>query len=162
MKIKIEAVHLAESFNLKKFKADFQIEAHSGLTTELFYILPEKNRYLYIFDYGVVVFGNYDAVAKSEFTTFIKNYANAPVDLNLTEEYLIKTDSETDKSIVRNNYVTVPKIDSSLMHVVMLNIAQSVALDYYENLTNDLISSSKNYLVQLEQQGTSGFRNKTC
>ncbi|MFV5686699.1 RMD1 family protein [Flavobacterium sp. GB2R13] len=153
MEIKIEAVQIAESFNMKKFRADFRAEAHSGSTSEVFYALKENQRYLYIFDYGVVVFANYDAVAKSEFVNFIKNYATTLVDLDLSEEYRIETDETLQKVIVKNNYVTVSQIDSSLMRIVMLNIAQSVALEYYELLTDDLITSSKHYILELEKRG---------
>lgn len=153
MEIKIEAIQLAESFNIKKFRADFQTDIHSGSTTELFYTFFENNRFLYVFDYGVVVFANYDAVGKSEFVNFIKNYAVSLIDLNLSEEYLIEINPTIDKPLVKNNFVSVSKIDSSMMRIIMLNIGQSVALDYYENLTDDLISSSKHYILQLEKQG---------
>lgn len=153
MKIKIEAIQLAESFNIKKFRTDFQSEDYSGSSSELFYTLNEINRYLYIFDYGVIVFANYDEAAKNELIRFIKNYTTTLVDLNLSEEYHIETNTALDKAIVKNNYVSIPKIDSSIMRIVMLNIGQSVALDYYENLTDELISSSKHYILQLEKQG---------
>jgi uncharacterized Rmd1/YagE family protein len=153
MEVKVEAIQLAESFNIKKFRADFQTEAHSGSTTELFYTFSEKNRFLYVFDYGVVVFANYDAVAKNEFVSFIKNYATAIVSLHLSEEYLIQIQPDIEKSVVKNNYVSVTKIDSLMIRIIMLNIGQSVALDYYENLTDDLISSSKHYILQLEKKG---------
>ena len=83
MEIAIEAVQVAESFNIKKFRSDFRTETHSGSTSEVFYVFEDTNRYLYIFDYGIVVFGNYDPVAKSEFLNFIKNYADNLVNLNL-------------------------------------------------------------------------------
>ncbi|TDE44358.1 RMD1 family protein [Flavobacterium rhamnosiphilum] len=153
MEIRIEAVQIAESFNIKKFRGDFRAEAHSGSTSEVFYALEESERYLYVFDYGVVVFANYDAVAKSEFVNFIKNYATTLVDLDLSEEYRIETDDKLQKVTVKNNYVTVPLLDSSILRIVMLNIGQSVALDYYEVLTNELITSSKNYILELEQRG---------
>jgi uncharacterized Rmd1/YagE family protein len=153
MEIKIEALQLAESFNIKKFRADFQTEAHSGSTTELFYSFTDNHRFLYVFDYGVIVFANYDAVSKSEFVNFIKNYATSLVDLNLSEEYRIEINSGIEKPIVKNNYVSVAAIEASMMRIIMLNIGQSVALDYYENLTDDLISSSKIYILQLEKQG---------
>jgi uncharacterized Rmd1/YagE family protein len=100
-----------------------------------------------------VVFANYDAVAKSELISFIKNYATNLVDLDLFEEYRIETDNQLQKVIVKNNYVIVPQIDSSILRIVMLNIGQSVALDYYEVLTNELITSSKHYILELEQHG---------
>lgn len=153
MEIRIEAVQIAESFNMKKFRADFRAEAFSGSTSEVFYALTESNRFLYVFDYGVVVFGNYDAVAKSEFVTFVKNYATNLVDSNLFEEYKILTDIETPKAIVKNDFVTVPIIDASILRIVMLNTGQSVALEYYEVLTDELITSSKLYILELEKHG---------
>lgn len=153
MEIRIEAVQIAESFNIRKFRSEFQAEVHSGSTSEIFYALEDSKHYLYIFDYGVVVFANYDVVAKSEFINFIKNYATSLVHLDLSEEYRIETDETLQKVIVKNNYVTVPQIDSSLMRIVMLNIGQSVALEHYEVLTDDLITSSKHYILELEQRG---------
>jgi uncharacterized Rmd1/YagE family protein len=153
MEIRIEAVQVAESFNIKKFRAEFYAEVFSGSTSEVFYALTDKNRYLYIFDYGVIVFANYDAIAKSEFLNFAKQYATTLVDLNLSEEYRIETEENLAKIAVKNDYVTVPKIDSSLLRIVMLNIAQSVALEYYEVLTDDLITSSKHYILELEKRG---------
>jgi uncharacterized Rmd1/YagE family protein len=153
MEISIEAVQIAESFNIKKFRAEFRAEAFSGSTSEVFYDLTDANRFLYVFDYGVVVFGNYDAVAKSEFIGFVKKYATTLVDLDLSEEYRIIIDESTQKVIVKNDYVTVPQIDASILRIVMLNIGQSVALEFYEVLTDELITSSKHYILELEQRG---------
>jgi uncharacterized Rmd1/YagE family protein len=58
-----------------------------------------------------------------------------------------------NKILVKNDYVTVPQIDSSLLRIVMLNIGQSVALEHYEVLTDELITSSKHYIQELEHRG---------
>jgi uncharacterized Rmd1/YagE family protein len=65
MEIRIEAVQVAESFNMKKFRTEFGAEIYSGSTSEVFYAMEDTGRFLYVFDYGVVVFANYDAQAKS-------------------------------------------------------------------------------------------------
>jgi uncharacterized Rmd1/YagE family protein len=153
MEILIEAIQIAELFNIKKFRAEFRAEAFSGSTSEVFYALTETKRYLYVFDYGVVVFANYDVVAKSEFIQFIQNYATKIVYLDLTEEYRILLDERLNKVVVKNDYVAVAQIDSSLLRIVMLNIGQSVALEHYEVLTNELITSSKYYIQELENHG---------
>lgn len=153
MEIIIEAIQIAEAFNIKKFRAEFDNEAFSGSTSEVFYALNDSNRYLYVFDYGVVVFGNYDSIAKSKFIDYIKNYATTTVDLNLFEEYRIKLDKSISKVLVKDDYVTVPHIEAAIVGIVMLNISQSVALEYYEVLTGELISSSKHYIVELEKKG---------
>lgn len=153
MEIKIEAIQIAESFNIKKFRAAFQNEVHSGSTTEVFYTFSEQNRFLYVFDYGVVVFGNYDEKDKTELIAFIHPFATKLVHLDLSEEYRIIIDSDIDRAIVKNDWVTVPQLDASVLHIVMLNIGQSVALEYYETLTNELITSSRQYIVELETKG---------
>ena len=153
MRIKIEALQIAESFNIKKFRSEFRAEEHSGTNSEVFYALSDTNRYLFVLDYGVVVFANYDELGKSEFMRFVKDYATHLVNLDLFEEYQIETDEKSGKSVVKNNYVSVPKIDPLVLRIVMLNIGQSVALEYYETLTDELINSSKNHISELEDNG---------
>lgn len=152
MKTTIEAIQIAESFNIKKFRAEFRTEVHYSSTSEVFYVL-ENNCYLYIFDYGVIVLANYDVVSKSKLISFLKNYSINPIDLDLSEEYEIKIDPSQEKPLVKNSFMSVSNIDSSLMRIVMLNIGQSVTLEYYEELTNELISSSKHYILELETKG---------
>ena len=158
--IKIEAIQIAEAFNIKKLRTEFGVEPHSSSPSEIFYTLTNNKRYLYIFDYGVVVFANYSTAEKKELTDFVKNYASTMVYLDLLEEYRIEIDDNIPKVIIKNDYVTVPYVDPSVMKIVMLNIAQSVALDYYEDLTNVLITSSKEYIFELEQHGKLSISKK--
>ena len=72
---RLEAYQVAESFNIKKLRAEFKADVNAGNTSELFYFFEDSDRYLYIFDYGVVVFAHYEEVAKSEFLRFLKNFA---------------------------------------------------------------------------------------
>ena len=153
MEIQIEAVQIAEFFNIKKFRSDFPFEAFSGSTSEVFYAFTTLHRYLYVFDYGVVVFANYDESAKREFIEQIKQYASNLVTIDLSEVYQILTEENLEKAVVKNAYVLAPKIDASLLRIVMLNIGQSVALEYYEVLTDELISSSKHHILELERRG---------
>jgi uncharacterized Rmd1/YagE family protein len=151
--IKIEAIQIAEAFNIKKLRAEFGFEAYSSSPSEIFYTLSDKKRYLYIFDYGVVVFANYTAVEKKELIHFVQNYATTIVYLELLEEYRIEIDESISKVVIKNDYVSVPYVDPSVLRIVMLNIGQSVALDYYEVLTDALITSSREYILELEQHG---------
>ncbi len=153
MSIKIEAFQISESFNIKKFRNDFEAESYSSSTAEIFYAFQEYNRYLYIFDYGVVVFANYDEAGKKEMLLFLKGYTTAIVVLDFREDYTIKIDNELSKALVKNDYVIVPEINASVLRIVMLNTGQSVALEYYESLTDAQITSSKHYILELEKHG---------
>ena len=158
--IKIEAIQIAEAFNIKKLRAEFGVEPNSSSPSEIFYTLTNKKRYLYIFDYGVVVFANFTAPKKKVLIDFVKNYASANVDLDLIEEYRIEIDENIPKMIIKNDYVSVAVVDPSVMKIVMLNIGQSVALDYYEVLTDELINSSKVYIQELEHRGKLSISKK--
>ena len=151
--IKIEAIQIAESFNIKKLRSEFGFEPHSSSLSEIFYTLNDKKRYLYIFDYGVIVLANYSTAEKKEIIQFVQNYATTLVHLDLSEEYQIEIDPNISKVVIKNDYVVVPFVNPSVLRIIMLNIGQSVALDYYEELTNELISSSRAYILELEHKG---------
>jgi len=153
MPIKIEAFQIAESFNIRKFREDFPVEEHFGTQSEIFFVFPDTNRYLYIFDYGVIVFAHYDAAAKTEMLALVQKYTSSPIATPLHEEYQIEVNPESVGNIVKNNFVTVPALTPSIMRIVTLNTGQSVALEYYEVLTDDMITSSKHYILELERRG---------
>ena len=44
------------------------------------------------------------------------------VDLDLFEEYRIETNDKLQKMIAKNNYVIIPQIDFTILHIVMLNL----------------------------------------
>jgi required for meiotic nuclear division protein 1 len=152
MIIKIQAFQVADSFNIKKIRSEFKAEVNSGNNSELFYFFEDKNRYLYIFDYGVVVFGNYDEIAQSELLRFIQPYADGWLNRDLNEEYTIILD-EKSKMTVKNNEVIIQNVTPSVVKIVMLNVGQSVALEYYEQSTEEILNSTKQYTLKLEESG---------
>ena len=138
---------------MKKLRAEFRADVHSGNNSELFYFFENEHRYLSIFDYGVVVFGNYDETHKSEFIRFVKNYAEKPLEDEIFETYLLETDEKATRSSVKNNVVVVPKVTPSVCRIVMLNVGQSVAFEFYELLTEGLLQSSRQFTTELELKG---------
>nr|MBP7273621.1 hypothetical protein [Saprospiraceae bacterium] len=105
----IQAFQVAQSFNIKRIRTEFLEPPIFANNSELYYHFEKNNRYLYIFDYGVVVFSNYDAVAKSEFLRFVRNFGESPLnDLNIFEEYYLEINDKLNREIVRNDYAAVP------------------------------------------------------
>ena len=160
MQVKIEAFQVAESFNIKKLRAEFSATLHSGTASELFYFFEDRNHYLYIFDYGVVVFGNYDAIGRSDFLRFIKSFATTPLAHDLNEQYIVEEDDKITNFIVKNDYVIIKQATPSVLRIAMLNVAQSVALEYYEMLTDEMINSTKRYTQELELKGEINISKK--
>jgi required for meiotic nuclear division protein 1 len=141
MTIKIEAYQIAESINIKKLRADFRTELFAGNNSELFYSFEE------------VVFANYDEIHRSEFLRFAKNYAEKWIETDYSERYLIETDEKLNKYVVKNDAVFAPKITPSVCRLVMLNVGQSVALEFYETLADDLVNSTRRFTTELETKG---------
>ena len=81
----------------------------------------------------------------------LKKFTTQSVNLELSEEYIIEIDSKNNKVVVKNNLVIITNSNPSIMQIVMLNTGQLVTLEYYKVLIDELISSSKHYILQLEK-----------
>lgn len=158
--IRIEAFQIAEVINIKKFKAEFTAQPHTGSTADLFFIL-ENNQFLYVFNYGVVVFAGFDNVQKSDFLRFVKPFSEYPVEDKFVEDYSVEFDEKEQKPVFKDNLVILPLFTENAMRIVMLNIGQSVALDYYEQLCHDILYSTKIYTDQLELYGALKISKKS-
>ena len=151
----IHAFQVSESLNIKKIKSDFKASIFFGSNSELFYYFEDKHRYLYLFNYGVVVFCNYDEVSQSEFLRFLQPFSDKWLENHITEEYEIKLEVLEKKAYVKNDFIalSVTAYTTEEIQIAMLNTGQSVALEYYEGLTDDMIAATKVYTMQLEREG---------
>jgi required for meiotic nuclear division protein 1 len=159
--LKIQAYQIAESINVRKLKAEFTAEVYFGNNSEVFYYFAENQRYIYVLNYGVIIFCNYDEVAKSEFLRYIKPFTENEVNQNIFEDYAIHIDETAKKYIIKNHSVTFGKEFSvEAVLTVMLNVGQSVALEYYENLTDAMLTSTKKHITELEHNGKFSINKK--
>ncbi len=151
----IHAFQVAESLNIKKIKSDFKASIFFGSNSELFYYFEDRERYLYIFNYGVIVFCNYDEVSESEFLRFVQPFSEKWIEAHISEEYEIRLESEQKRASVKNDYVALSAAGyrAEEAMICMLNTGQSVALEYYESLTDAMIEKTKVYTEQLEKEG---------
>ena len=152
--IKIEALQVAEQINLKQLKASFAIRQHSGGSSEQFYVL-EENMYLYVLNYGVVVFGNYSKYQKEEFLEYLRQFSTNWIASPFQEEYTVSIDQQVQKATVTSSSLLLPENYNEVLAIrlAMLNTGQSVALDYYEQLTYQALNETHQYTEQMEKHG---------
>jgi required for meiotic nuclear division protein 1 len=150
--MKIEAFQIAETINLKKFKADFASTPLLINSSELFY-KDEQGKYAYLLSYGIVIFAGYNDVEKSTFIKFLKNYAGEEIEGSYDESFLLQVDANIPLQL-KYDSITVSELTDDTIRIVMLNIGQSVALDYYEKLTLDIFYESQKITAELEKKGT--------
>jgi required for meiotic nuclear division protein 1 len=89
---------------------------------------------------------------QSEYLRFFKEYAVGPVTGDFKEELFVEVKADEALS-VHEDTLTIPSFSDEAIRVIMLNVGQSVTLDYYESLSFDILNSSKKFTDELEQLG---------
>lgn len=144
------SLQIADSIDIKAFRADYRAELIYSDSDELFYkIGPEQ--YLYVFKYGVTCFLNQDESTVNAFVKYIAPYCKHPVDFKLTEEFIIESNVSENK--FGHNKVEIMNPSVEALRLIMLNVSQSVALDYYSGQSTLLLAETNRHMDFLEKRG---------
>lgn len=147
---KVVSYQIADTIDVKQFSTAFKAELYYSDPSELFY-KTDTDQFVYIFKYGAVCFLNYDAVGISSLLQFITPFCKNLFTDSLTDEFLVETDAKELR--VGFNKIEIPLATIDVLRLVMLNVSQSVALDYYEELTQKLLSETNLHTQMLVAKG---------
>ena len=125
---KIIANQIAESIDIKTFRKEYAGIEYSFDSSEVFF-KNEQERYLYITTFGVIVFSGYDETKQSDLLEYIRPFCRNLLSDKLSEEFTIIEGTSEDR--FEYNEIHISKFDASVMRIIMLNVGQSVALDYF-------------------------------
>jgi uncharacterized Rmd1/YagE family protein len=145
------SIQISDNIDIKQFKSIFTSELIHSESDELFYKI-ENEKYIYIFKYGVVFFYNLDEIKISEFLKLISQYSKNFFEAKLREEFQIETNAKQNK--FGYNKVELTTNDLDAIRLVMLNVSQSVALDYFAEQTNALLEETNQFTANLEKTGS--------
>ena len=158
MKQKVVSYQVADSIDVKAFSVDFKGELCFSDPTELFFKTGDA-QYVYVFKYGSVCFLDYDAIGITAFLRLIAPYCKKAFKNSLTDEFIVETDAKEVR--VGFNKIEIPSsANTDVLRLVMLNVSQSVALDYYEEQTNKLLEDTNEHTQVLENKGRLGLSGK--
>ncbi|MGB0881792.1 MAG: RMD1 family protein [Vicingaceae bacterium] len=150
IKYKAVAYHLGNKIDLKRIRKQ---STYSLIKYENSFLLFQitGSSFVYFKDYGSIVFINCDENIKQQlFKLALRK------DLNINdlpkEKYDIVVDEKLKKG-VEFDHINVAEFTVDIAHVIMLNLAQSVALDFYYKMSFSLLESMKKYALQLERTG---------
>ena len=147
---RILSYQIADNIDIKQFRSAFKGELHYGDSDELFYKMAAEE-FIYVFKYGVVCFLNFDVIRISEFLHFISPYCKNPFTETLTEEFEVETNAPEDK--IGYSRICIKGSDIEKLRLIMLNVSQSVALDYYYEQTTGLLEETNTHTQMLETHG---------
>ena len=147
---KVIAYQVADSIDIKSVKSSFKSNLRYSDSSELFYETG-TDRYLYVFRYGVVSFFNYDPLAISAFLQFVNSYCRNFFVESINDELIVETGASENR--ISHNKIEITNTDPEALRMIMLNVSQSVALDYYTELTDKLLEETNYHTQLLEKKG---------
>lgn len=156
----VVAYHIASTISIRHCRSLLPLEILFSDSDELF-LKNGNKKFVYIFKYGLVSFFNHSKKEQ-------KKILEALSDISDKVNYPQHTDSIQVEIIegrhqVAFDKVILPNFDSESIRLVMLNTSQSVALDQYSEITEQLLSETKIHTSFLEKKGRlriSGIRLK--
>jgi len=150
----VSAFHIGRRIQLTKVLAKFNDEIIKDETSFILLKRSEES-YLYL-DYGSIVFCNYK---EKEMIKIIQLIAGDDADYSTlsSEEYeIIEAPGEPEQ--VHFNTVTTESFSVDILHIVMFNLSQSVALENYQNRTNNLLQETREISDKLKTTGDIGLK----
>ena len=147
---KITAYQVADFIDIKSLKPILDSKLLYRDSSELFYESGVA-RYLYIFRHGVISFFNYSAEDISTFLKFLDPYCKNLFGESFSDEFLVEVNSAQNR--ISHNKIEIESDNPGILRMIMLNVSQSVSLDYYSFQTEKLLEATNSYTQLLERKG---------
>lgn len=143
------AYHVAESINIIELKKEFTGKLISSTTSDLYYEF-EDGGLLNVFSYGVVVFANIKDVEMSRTLNYLRSFCANIIGTRMDETYDVVVGEH-----IHFGYkaLSVTSLSLDVLRMSMFNLAQSVALDYYGKISEELLTEVKKFTNQLVVKG---------
>jgi uncharacterized Rmd1/YagE family protein len=150
--MKISAFYIAEEIDLKSLKEHYAGTLLQENPSELYYQVDEAG-YFYASDYGAVVFANISDADLNKNLQFIQQFC----------ERLLLDKLRDDVEIIHRpgealafgfDSLMVPELSGDVVKIVMLNLAYSVAMDFYTQRAQEQLVEIQQFTKQMEMEGT--------
>jgi required for meiotic nuclear division protein 1 len=152
LNVKLSAFLVASQIDIKGVKNFLDIKPMADSSWELLYSFG-GNKYQYYFNYGVIVFAGYTEDEMKWAVKAIAAHQKNPLTTWLRDDHMINVEEGTSGFSFDFNQVILDRLDEKIIRICMLNLAQSVALDYYHGVGENLLTEVKGFANQLEVTG---------
>jgi required for meiotic nuclear division protein 1 len=149
--VKLTAFLVANQLDIKGIKAFLDIKPLADSSSELFYGFGGA-KYQQYFNYGVIVFSGYTEEEMKWGIKTVFNFQKNPLASWLRDEFQIRA-GDGREVLFEFNEVVLGRLDEKVIRIAMLNLAQSVALDYYHDVGENLLTEVKGFANELERTG---------
>lgn len=149
--VKLSAFLIASQLDIKGIKSFLDIKPLADSSSELYYNFS-GGKYQYYFNYGVVVFAGYNEDEMKWGIKTISGFQKNPSLNWMRDDHEVIVEDRTGIAFDFDRIV-LDRLDDKVIRIAMLNLAQSVALDYYHGVSETLLTEVKSFARQLELTG---------
>jgi uncharacterized Rmd1/YagE family protein len=154
----VAGYHLGDRLDLKTLKHNLAYDRMYADPTELMYeVKPDS--YFGIFDYGSIVFFDVDQNTQTNIIGSLRKLLTIDNTELRRENFDVEINPEAPYKVIFDRLI-IKKISIDIAKIIMLNIAQSVALDYYIDQSNILLSQTYQFSLELEEKGKFSIKGK--
>lgn len=144
------AIYLAKEINLAKV-ADKLDKNLIGRRREFLTYLLGSHEFLFIFSFGALVFANVAKDTQAAIKRSLSKFLTNPVKGSYDESYVLR---EIERRFnVGEDAADLPVVGIEEVEIAARILAQSVALEYIEDLTDEILSNIETMNVELEKEG---------
>lgn len=158
MKKTITGYHLGDRLDLKELKSNLAYNCIYADPTELMYD-AEDGSYIGIFDYGSIVFFGVENSLQTNIINSLRTILSLDSIELKRENFDVEIDPHASYKVIFDRLI-IKEISIDIAKIIMLNIAQSVALDYYIEQSNILLSQTYQFSLELEEKGKFSIKGK--
>lgn len=155
--VKLSAIRVANQLDLKGIKGLFDLKAVAESSFELFYGTGSDS-YQYYFNYGVVVFSGHTEEEIKQAVEKIQNQLKSPQPW-LRDDHDVQVQPGAALKFEFNQLI-VDHVDDKIIRIAMFNLAQSIALDHYHAISEDLLMEVRSFTNGLESNGKLNINRK--
>lgn len=147
---KVISLQISDNIDIRSFKTTCSYNLAFSDSDELFYKINAE-KYIYVFRYGVVSFLNHTETEVLNFTQLLSPHCKNFFEPRLREEFDVEVNTSENKFGYNKIEIMNPSTDA--LRIIMLNVSESVALDYYTEQSDHLLTATNEQTSFLEQKG---------
>ncbi len=154
---RIKAIHIAEKLKLKDLREKFTQPATEFSNYEMI-VRYSSDSCLFVYNYGSVVFFNVPEELQEKELCSIQEYLVPSEQVRATDVFLLEVQDPSlplaqSGNKVYFDRVVVARFSPEIVKIVCMLLAESTALEYYENLIENLLVKTNAYSKTLRRQG---------
>lgn len=144
MSLKIKAFQLPKDINLQKVENHFKIKLDRSIDWSFFSKIDDW-KYIYFYKFSAIIFIGFD---ENEINYHLEKITERSLDktILISQDYEIKFDSTLENSyFIKDNFISIKEYDISFIEIIAFSLAHTVAMEYYENITEKIFEKLNFY-----------------